>query len=97
MQTVRNSAGTQIPPSLRAAKEMNQSWTQTYSFKVADETGHEDLVYVYTLSEESTHLDGKIQRRDVGKAYKLAHGQNVNHIGDGSLVETGTGRKLHAV
>jgi hypothetical protein len=55
------------------------------------------LVYVYTLSEESTYLDGNIQRRDIGKAYKLAHGQYVNHIGDGSLVEAGTGRKLHAV
>ena len=76
---------------------MNSSWTQTYSFKVVDETGREDLVYVYTLSEESRYLDGHIQRRDIGKAYKLAHGQYVNHIGDGSLVETGTGRKLHAV
>ena len=95
MQTVRNNAGTQIlkPES----KEMNSSWSQTYSFKVVDEAGREDLVYVYTLSEESRYLDGHIQRRDVGKAYKLAHGQYVNHIGDGSLVETGTGRKLHAV
>ena len=76
---------------------MNRSWDQTDSFKVVDETGREELVYVYTLSEESTYLDGKIQRTDVGKAYKLAHGQYVNHIGDGSLVETGTGRKLHAV
>jgi hypothetical protein len=39
---------------------MNSSWTQTYSFKVADEAGREDLVYVYTLSEESTYLDGHI-------------------------------------
>jgi len=95
VQTFRNSAGTQIlkPES----KEMNSSWTQTYSFKVVDEAGSEDLVYVYTLSEESTYLDGHIQRRDIGKAYKLAHGQYVNHIGDGSLVEAGTGRKLHAV
>ena len=72
MQTVRNSAGTQIlkPES----KEMNQSWSQTYSFKVADETGREDLVYVYTLSEESTYLDETIQRRAIGRGYKLAHG-----------------------
>ena len=76
---------------------MNSSWTQTYSFKVADEAGREDLVYVYTLSEESTYLDGHIQRRDIGNANNLAHRQYVNHLGDGTRGETGTGRKLHAV
>jgi len=76
---------------------MNSSWTQTYSFKVVDEAGSEDLVYVYTLSEESTYLDGHIQRRDIGKAYKLAHGQYVSDNGDGSLVEAGSGRKLRRV
>ena len=76
---------------------MNRSWDQTDSFKVVDETGREELVYVYTLSEESTYLDGMIQRTDVGKAYKLAHGQYVSDSGDGSLVEAGTGRKLRRI
>ena len=76
---------------------MNRSWNQTDSFKVVDETGREELVYVFILSEESTYREGEIQRTDVGKAYKLAHGQYVNDTGDGSLVETVTGRKLRRV
>ena len=78
---------------------MNRSWNwnQTDSFKVADETGSDERVYVYTLFEESSSPDGRFQRTNVGKAFKLADGEYVDEMSDGSLVESGTGRKLRRV
>ena len=74
------------------------SRVRTGSFKVVDDTGREETVYVYTLYEEMTiDRDGRSGRTEVGKEYRLDNGNAVSVGADGQLVEVVTGRKLHRV
>ena len=77
---------------------MSTSRVSTGSFSVVDENSSKEVVYVYTLFEETIHLDGKTRdRTQIGKEYRLANGNDINVSPDGLIVEVVTGRKLRRV
>jgi len=50
---------------------MSTSRVSTRSFSMVDENGRKNVVYVYTLFEETIHLDGTTgDRTQIGKEYR---------------------------